>query len=245
MMQTREHYSKAPIAEAIIEFRVKPTFGIGVIDLEKLYADAAGLYPTRRTINFTQGRIEVGERVSATTSTEHLGFVFVSEDKKQVFQARLDGFAMSRLAPYENWNSFRDEARRLWNIYKRATRPERVDRVAVRYVNRFDLPLPLAEMKDYFRTVPEVSPDLPQILSTFFMQLNIPQEDGCTLLLNQTIADPPGPGIVSIVLDIDLFRESDLPTDEEGLWSLCERLRERKNRIFNACITERTKELIR
>jgi uncharacterized protein (TIGR04255 family) len=77
----------------------------------------------------------------------------------------LDGFAMSRLAPYENWNAVRDEARRLWDIYRSIAKPSKLIRLAVRYINRIDMPLPLGDFKDYLRTVPDVSPDLPQGLA--------------------------------------------------------------------------------
>ena len=96
----------------------------------------------------------------------------------------------------------------------------------------------------YFRTSPEISPDLPQRLMSFFMQLRIPQDDLETqALINQTAMPPPRDGIVAILLDIDLFRESDLPKDETGLWNLFEKLHVRKNEVFEACITDKTREL--
>jgi uncharacterized protein (TIGR04255 family) len=190
--------------------------------------------------------MELGERVSTSASTQHLGFVFASADSKQVFQVRIDGFAMSRLAPYDCWQSFRDEARRLWNTYRQVAKPSTIQRLGVRYVNRLDLPLPVLEMKDYLRTVPEVSPELPRGLAGYFMQLNIPQDDiRSTLLLNETIIEPPDPSVVSIVLDIDIFRTADLPPDDDALWSFFETLHLRKNQVFEACITDRTRELIR
>jgi uncharacterized protein (TIGR04255 family) len=116
----------------------------------------------------------------------------------------------------------------------------------VRYINRLDLPLPLEDFKDYLRTVPEVSSDLPQGLSGLLMQLAIPQEDiGALLLLNEALLPSPDPDTVSILLDIDLFRELETSIDEEELWRTLDQFRVRKNYVFEACITERTKELIR
>jgi uncharacterized protein (TIGR04255 family) len=68
------------------------------------------------------------------------------------------------------------------------TKPKLINRLALRYVNRLDLPLPVGDLKYYLRTVPEVSPDLPQGLSGYFMQLQIPQEDiSAILILNQAL----------------------------------------------------------
>ena len=190
--------------------------------------------------------MSVGKQVSASAESSHIGFLFKNGDDKQIFQARLDGFTMSRLAPYESWEPFRDEARRLWNIYREHVKPKQVTRIAVRYINRLDLPLPLSDFKDYLRTFPEVSPDLPQGLAGFFTQLTIPLQDiKSVMLLNEAIIEPAKPECVSIVLDIDIFRTEDLPDTEEGNWELFEELRLRKNYAFEACITDRTRELIK
>jgi uncharacterized protein (TIGR04255 family) len=245
-MAAHRHYSKAPITEALIALNVKLPEETPVSALELCGNDEGLRYPDKKKFNLAIGRMELGEEFSTSATTRHTGFVFANADKKQVFQVRLDGFTFSRLAPYERWETLRDEARRLWGIYRRIAKPVTVERLAVRYINRLDFPLPLLEMKDYLRTVPEIAPDLPQGLAGFFMQLNIPQPDiDSTLLLNETIIEPPGPDRVSIVLDIDLFRAAQVPSDEEEMWAFFEKLHMRKNEIFEACITDRTRELIR
>ena len=62
-------------------------------------------------------------------------------------------------------------------------------------------------------------------------------------LLNEAIIKPAAPEVVSVVLDIDVFRTTDLPDDEEELWKFLEELRQRKNTIFEACITDKAREL--
>lgn len=140
----------------------------------------------------------------------------------------------------------REEARRLWTLYRSVVHPDGVTRLGLRYINRLDIPEAPIELKDYLRTVPEISPDLPQIVSHYYMQVVIPMDDlAATAIVNQTLLPSSSPSATSILLDIDLFRQEDLPDDEEGIWDLCEKMRAGKNRISQACITERTKELIR
>ena len=122
--------------------------------------------------------------------------------------------------------------------------PQRIVRVAVRYVNRIDIPLPLGDFNEYLRTVPEVSPDLPQGLAGYFMRLEIPMDDiKSRCLVNEAIIEPSVPNVVSVVLDIDVFRTEDLPTEEDEIWSFIEDLRARKNSVFEACITDKAREL--
>jgi uncharacterized protein (TIGR04255 family) len=87
-------------------------------------------------------------------------------------------------------------------------------------VNRLDIPLPVQDFSTYLRTAPQLSSDLPQGLSGYFMQLQLPMPDlqgAC--VINQTIIEPPAkPNTVAVVLDIDVFRTSGVATDETHLW---------------------------
>lgn len=184
------------------------------------------------------------ELLSTAASRKVSGYRFVSENGRQIFQAQLGGFTFNRLEPYEHWAPFRQEAQRLWQVYVAAAKPHAVTRAALRYINRINVPLG-AELKDYFRTVPEVAPDLPQILSSFVMHLEVPQADiDGKLLLNQATVEPAHPDMSSIVLDIDLFCEVEMQADDRSLWELFEKLRVRKNAVFEACITDRVREVI-
>jgi uncharacterized protein (TIGR04255 family) len=79
----------------------------------------------------------------------------------------------------------------------------------------------------------------------FFMQASLWHDDiKCISLLNETLVEPPRSGIVAVILDIDLFRTEDIPQEDADIWRLFETLHERKNEVFEACITDRTRELI-
>jgi uncharacterized protein (TIGR04255 family) len=245
-MKTEMQYSRSPLTEAVIDLRVKPADQITVETLSEIQAGREKEYPTREERIFVKGQFTTNlDEPPASGNRSHIGFSFISKDKRQVVQARLDGFTFSRLAPYESWEKFQSEARKWWDIYRSIAQPNSIDRVAVRYINRLDIPLPLRDFKDYLRTIPEVSSDLPQGLSGFFMQIKIPQDDlGGMLVVNEAIVPPPQPGVVSVLLDIDIFRDTDVPGEDHELWDFFEKLRLRKNEVFEACITEQMKELI-
>ncbi len=65
------------------------------------------------------------------------------------------------------------------------------------------------------------------------------------MTLTETVAVPQVPGTTSLVFDLDLYRTEQLPQDEDGLWNLLERFRDEKDAIFEACITDKTRELIK
>jgi uncharacterized protein (TIGR04255 family) len=47
------------------------------------------------------------------------------------------------------------------------------------------------------------------------------------------------------MLDIDMFRDQDVPQDEQGIWQAFGQLRDGKNQIFDASLTESAKGLIK
>jgi uncharacterized protein (TIGR04255 family) len=249
---TVSHYDHAPITEALIDIQFKGP-AVSPDELAALQEQEAASFPEKKptfiaSLKFDQ---QAGEMPAFSEhSASQMGWAFLAGDKLRVWQVRPGGFTFSRLAPYQSWEPFRDEARRLWEISQAVLKPETFTRVALRYVNRLELPLPFSDFKEYLLTVPEVAPTLPQALSNFFMQLQIPQVDiQAMLILNQQLLPQvfqgPQPTIAPVLLDIDLFKEIDLPQNEEGVWNLLEQLHSKKNETFEGCITDKTRALIR
>ena len=76
------------------------------------------------------------------------------------------------------------------------------------------------------------------------MQLQIPHRDIAALLvLNMAMVPPARENVVSIVLDLDIFRVDSVPQNEDELWLYFEQLRIAKNKAFEACLTDATREL--
>lgn len=235
-------YSRAPIREALIDIRVQARDGLALADLEAI-AVGDPRYIQRKDIQFMTAELNVGAMTPPQTTAKKIGFQFWDVEKVRVFQARLDGFTYSRLAPYDCWEELSGEARRLWSRYRDLVRPEQITRIAVRYINRLDLPAP-ADLKVYLRTSPEISSDLPQFLGNWLMHLEIP--DGKRqLIINESVAPSVVPGTVAIILDIDIFQVLEVPQDEESLWNTLQDFRVRKNEVFERSITEAVRERIR
>lgn len=248
-MNSHPHYNNAPITEALIDLRVEKSVEIDLSTLEKVHNAIASDYPSCIGIGIAQGAFQFDARsATASASNTPIGYRLSTADQKQVLQVRLDGFTFSRLEPYENWDNLRNEARRLWAIYAEVAQPEKIQRVAVRYINRLNLHIGKnrsLDLQDYLRTVPEVSPDMQSDFSDYLMQLQIPQADlDALLIITQAILPPELEETVAVLLDLDLFQVADFAIDDEP-WNLLEKLRLRKNEIFEACITDKTRDLIR
>lgn len=237
-------YPHAPITEAVIDIQVAAS-----VTMDRLAEAVAGesSYPTAEKLLTASGAMMFGpeENAFATARSEPVGYLCRSSDGLHIYQARINGFTFSRLAEYTSWAEVSAEARRLWDKYRAIATPTSITRIALRYVNRLDIPLPVHDFSTYLRTAPQLSSDLPQGLSGYFMQLQLPMPDlqgAC--VINQTIIEPPAkPSTVSVVLDIDVFRSSGVATNEPQLWEQLEQLRQEKNRVFESCITDEARRL--
>jgi uncharacterized protein (TIGR04255 family) len=240
----RMTYPRAPITEAVMDIRVQARDGLTAEELRVLSKGTGEDFAQVKERLHVATRITPGPlATSQMMSPTKVGFEFRNAAGDKVVQAQLDGWSFSKLAPYESWEVFRDEGRELWTRYRELAQPKQISRMALRYINRLDLPLPFDDFKKFLRTVPEIAPDLPQALSNFFLQAQIPQLDlEAMLVINMTMVPPPTATVASIVLDLDLFRTTNLPNTEDELWSFFEQLRARKNQAFEACITDAMRE---
>lgn len=248
-MQKPKRYSRSPIAEAIIDLRVSLPETVSLEIFQEIHTHIQQDFPVIQPCYKGVGAVfyEPGVNFTVDTSERQIGLWFRSEDNLQVFQSTLEGFTFNHLAPYTSWSEIRATARHLWNIYKELCQPLFVVRAAIRYINQLHIPTKEAiELKDYLRTLPEISPDLPQSsLQNFFIQLQIPQPDlDCMLVINEAIAPRLSPEEMTVIFDLDLFRQHIWESDDEDIWLSLDRLRRRKNEVFEASITDKIRELI-
>lgn len=243
------HLNNAPITEALIDIRLKVRNAFDVRKLESLYKDIEAKYPAKKERHKWEGRLEFkkGEIPISAGSEKIDGYIFTSSNGKKIFQARIDGFTFNRLKPYETWEAFRDEALELWELYKTVLSSD-ITRVALRYINKFNIPLfpePLKDFNEYLTAAPIVPEGLPQGLSSFLTRVVIhePTIDAAAII-TQAFEQIVDPKFLPIILDIDVFKQKDLIGEKEA-WQTLESLRDLKNRIFFESITEKTKELFK
>lgn len=132
----------------------------------------------------------------------------------------------------------------LWDEYQAAIRPELITRIALRYVNRLELPLNLRDFKDYLTAPPDVPPKLPQTLSSFLTRIVIPIEKiGASAIITQKSDYVTEGNTQPVILDIDVFKTGEFSGDGKEAWDVADLLRIEKNKIFFESITGRMEEL--
>ncbi len=243
--QLTVHFSKAPIVEAIINFNTRELASL--TDVDRMSAAVSTQYPKREEL--FELRAEVSSDKGSprlTTGEKQTGYQFRGTDEGNVFQARTNGYSFHRLHPYDTWDTFRSEGRRLWDMYRRLVAQAPIQVITVRYINRLEFPSG-SELSAYLRTFPEVGKDLPQELSTYIMRLDLVVRDipNGLLVLQQTLTPSTKPDSSTVMLDLDFRAPVQESTRDDEAWELVESIRPIKNKVFLNCITEAMKERIK
>lgn len=239
-----KHLNNAPITEALLDLRVQLPPGTTLSELESLHRRIEHEYPAKQSKKKFHVMLDTQHPATASQEVSDLGFIFWSSDGKRAVQARMDGFSLSHLAPYGTWEELRDEAKRLWGVFCDDAHPTRITRVALRYINRLPLPLPIT-FEDYLLTFPRMGPSFLTSVTGLLMRVVAPAPDGATVVITEAIDETTvSANSIDVILDIDVFRQVDLPiAEQEESWRVLEALRELKNEAFFGSITDKAGEL--
>lgn len=241
---------KSPIAEALLDIRVNLPKETDLTKLASFQEKIKDRFPIRQTREEWKTSVQFKKEQQPKILKPMggpLGCLFLSSDKKKVVQARLDGFTFNKLEPYEGWDKFITEARELWEHYIDIAVPLNVIRVALRYINRIEIPLPFDDFKDYILSTPEVAPGIPQGLDSFFMRLVIPEPETDNVAIVIQTFEPPHKDrkLLPLIFDIDTYREVTMKPDPKKIWEILRNLKDYQNSIFFNSITEKTLELFK
>ena len=240
-------YLKPPITEAVIEFR----FGSAISsrNLNRFLRNMAREYPiTEQTYEVSaQVRIVGNDKEPEVKPEQTLsGYKLTGREEVDLLMLGSDRIGTIRLAPYDGWENFIARAKRNYETLRKVSGSLTLTRMATRYINRLDIPIERGSpinVSDFILVDPRIPRTISRInmFSTHFVGV-VPEIEG---QVNVTVGTVPSPLIDhgSLLLDIDLFKEQNLPRREEGVWEVLETLRQQKNAIFESFVTDRAREL--
>jgi uncharacterized protein (TIGR04255 family) len=254
--QRFEHLARAPIVEAVIDFRSRVEAPWEEVDITDRLRQVLPDFPTFRRMagvslsaHFQLGQVAAGAHGTGSATRQEHGWFGVraeSGDGRLIALFTRDGFSLSKLAPYEEWARFRTEALRLWEIYASLAAPTAVQRFGVRYINRFLVPAADLEFSEYFNGLGAPPGGLPTGSFLYQDALTVP---GYPYVVNvvRTFQPPKSQNdpAVSLLLDIDARDSEPTPPEKSTIERRLADLHWLKNRVFFSTMTERALDLCR
>jgi uncharacterized protein (TIGR04255 family) len=166
-----------------------------------------------------------------------------SEDEKWIAIFGRDFMSLSRLRPYRGWEQLCEMALRLWKVHATIGRPETLNRIACRYINRIEVPIDDLNISDYLRDFGGVPAGFH---STGFMHHEVLGVPGRPFVINfirahQMPVSPDGgpPTTLPLILDIEVVLEQAAEVRDYDLATRLDELRGPKNDVFFGALTEK------
>ncbi len=239
----------APITEALVDVRIQPREGITADNFKTLPQAVEGQFPAGQRIEALEARLgfdDGGQPLATVQQQQHLGFIFRNAERADAVQFRIDGFTYNKLSPYTNWDDIYPRAMALWEAYVQIARPVQVARLAVRYINKIKLMLPITDMADFLKMPPTLPPALPQQIRHFLTRVVLydPKLE-LSAIVTQALETAMTQDHIIVLFDTDAFQDTPVPADAPAIATTFQALRGLKNRIFFESLTPRTLELFK
>ncbi len=242
-------FKNAPITEALLDIQVTPRSDITIQQLENLYNNIKKKYSDKKKRIEIKGSFKFNKKgfpIVPPASIKPVGYFFKSPKENKIVQARINGFTFNKLKPYQNWELFFCEAKKLWSLYKKIAEPQNIIRIALRYINQIEIPLPITDLDDYIKTIQPIPSLLPQKIKDYFSRITIPfDEINAEAILTQTIKGIKDNEFLIYIFDIDVYQNKIYNINDKNFWKIFEKLRTYKNKIFFKSLTNKAKELFK
>jgi uncharacterized protein (TIGR04255 family) len=244
LTSTREYLGdRAPITEAVINLRLADTQQPSIERLSQFAESLRDQYPKQFVQRQMSGELTIEphkERTSMSSQHRTIGYALVSEDGRNVVQARRDGFSFSRLRPYTSWEQVQRDVAGCLASYTRAVEAVLVEQVSLRYINHIKLPAGKIALDEWFSLRP-ILPWPEVLMDDFVMRTEIPHPDDPKFVAIVTLGVLPKheEETTTYLLDIDTRAKVD-PGAAGDVWGVLNDLRELKNDMFFGTLTEKT-----
>jgi uncharacterized protein (TIGR04255 family) len=245
----RHIYRHDPIVEALCEFRFVASDDEWDVTLpgrfyEKVKAEYHGK-PRQHSVGEAEFQaITQPEGSALPFKGSFTKVLFPTQDDQRLVAVGKNVLSIHVLDPYPNWEDFYPRIQRAFQSYREVSKPTGVRTITIRYINRVLIKATSFDLNEYFTIAPKPPPSTPLTTFGFLSRIESMYQDQ-PIRLATTLASTDAPeGTSAFLLDLEVARswlEEPLPL-EEAMASVHE-LRERERDAFEACITDRTREV--
>ena len=240
-----KQYKNSPITEVICEFRFELETVFNQKKVDSFFNEIKEKFPKKKKGQMHQMKYEINPKKEESFSKTFQEFdQFLSDDEKTRIQ--LDGGRLSihKLKPYNSWQEFHPLIKLVFNAYIKNIKIKSIQRIGLRYINNFEIPLTTFDIEQYFNLRPALGGGLPQDLISFMVGVIFVFENGRDNMKVQFLNRPAlDLSKMTFALDMDYFllKQGDVPVGEVDAWIAS--AHKNVESTFEAALTDKTKEL--
>jgi uncharacterized protein (TIGR04255 family) len=245
MTESERNYFAPPIIDATIELRFQDT--VNEADRERVSKKFASRYPLVEQGTVQQILVNVqATRIAAQAGVQEHLIRRRTPESAAVVQIGDHVFDVATGAPYAGWHELFERFVEDWAVAKRVWKYRPIQRIGMRYINRLDLEPNeggLVDYEDYLNlriNLPERFP--PTTAYELGFQSTI-EAIKCGVTVQSGTVPAAVPGKLSFSLDIDVWRQVDVPQKDNDVLELLGKMRDAKNQLFETFITDKARDL--
>ncbi|RYC50437.1 TIGR04255 family protein [Flagellimonas olearia] len=239
-----EYFDNAPIIISMIQFRYDK---IEDLNFEQIIKDSKKLsnnFPNRKPQITRDIQIQGLETSIKVGDAETSGVLLSSSNEKKNLTINDKKFTLESREKYTGWDSFIKEAMELWDFFKEKLEVTKLSGISVRTINRFNLPMDLKSINDYFTSYIQSDTGTHKFSTFQFKYTSFDKDNSMLWNIGQALEKPISDK-VPYFFDIDVLMNKEIPNTNEDILNGFTKIRDKKNYLFNDGITEKTKQLIR
>jgi uncharacterized protein (TIGR04255 family) len=237
-------YRNPPIVEAICEFRFSHDTKWDPTITGLLYEKLKKEFPIKESrleqeIQIKGDQKGIKHRIIPTQKA-----VFLKENRLSLVQIGQNLLAINCLKPYPGWDAFRPQIKQAYDAISEITEITGIDRIALVYIDKMDIPEKQIDMKDYFKFYPQLGGELPQTHNNFVIGCDFPynkNRDICKLQLTSALPEKKENLAFLLTTEYFLARKKSIPPAEAMDW-INEAHTVLKG-MFKGCITEKMENI--
>ena len=240
-------YKRPPITEAVIELGFEPA--ISQTAMHRFVRSVRGEYPISEQTYEIGAEFQIlgpGKDPMVTPMQRFSGYKISGQDFADLIMLTPNRISNIRAAPYLGWEELIERTKKNYTRLKRVAGYRKLVRMATRYMNRIDIPIEGRDSvttEDYLLINPRVPADISTLNSFTTRFVGVVPDVECQVIVNVGTVPSPLIDHISLLLDIDLIKEQNLPSRDDEFWDALAILRTRKNSLFEAFITDNAREL--
>lgn len=238
-----KQYKNSPITEVVCEFRfeLESIFDQKTVDL--FFNEIKEKFPKKKKGQTHQIKLEINPKGQSFNKTLEEFDQFFSDDEKTLIQLDKGRLSIHKLKPYNSWQEFYSLINLVFDSYIKNIKIKSIQRIGLRYINNFVIPLSTFDAEQYFNLHPIMGEGLPQNLVSFMVGTIFAFENGRDNIKVQLIDRVAAPNKTVFVLDMDYFlvNPGSIQIDEITQWIT--NAHKNVENVFEASLTEKTKLL--
>ncbi|ADV48706.1 hypothetical protein Celal_1393 [Cellulophaga algicola DSM 14237] len=246
-MEVKEdYYENSPIILSMIQFRYDKIDGFDVDVIKKMAKKVETTFPVvnQRFVHNIVVNNDKNSKTSVSIEDQQVdGVQVMSKNRQEFFTITDTKFTFQSHEKYTGWDNFRDKAFQFWHLFNNSFNIKELSGVSLRYVNRINLPLDLKRIDKYFTTYIKDDNNTFSIANFQLKFSSFDKENKFRFNISHLL-DAPLDEYVPYIFDIDVLSDVRIENKNDLLLALFEKIRDKKNKLFNDGITDETKKLI-